>query len=67
MVKRLEVGIELSPITCSGSADPGDLHLGVAAPGVEVALLQAGLPVANASREEGRLERFFQQQGDRTP
>ncbi|REG27157.1 ABC-2 type transport system ATP-binding protein [Archangium gephyra] len=31
------------------------------------ALLKAGLPVASASREEGRLERFFQQQGDRTP
>ncbi|MFE8596426.1 ABC transporter ATP-binding protein [Archangium violaceum] len=30
------------------------------------ALLQAGLPVASAAREEGRLERFFQQQGDRT-
>ncbi|HZH74621.1 MAG TPA: ABC transporter ATP-binding protein [Archangium sp.] len=33
------------------------------------ALLQAGLPVASAAREEGRLERFFQQQqrGARTP
>jgi ABC-2 type transport system ATP-binding protein len=31
------------------------------------ALLQAGLPVASASREEGRLERFFQQHGARTP
>ncbi|PTL76014.1 ABC transporter ATP-binding protein [Vitiosangium sp. GDMCC 1.1324] len=31
------------------------------------ALLRAGLPVASASREEGRLERFFQQNGARTP
>jgi ABC-2 type transport system ATP-binding protein len=31
------------------------------------ALLRAGLPVASASREEGRLERFFQRHGARTP
>jgi ABC-2 type transport system ATP-binding protein len=31
------------------------------------ALLRAGLPVASASREEGRLERFFQRNGARTP
>jgi ABC-2 type transport system ATP-binding protein len=31
------------------------------------ALLRAGLPVASASREEGRLERFFQQHGGQTP
>ncbi len=31
------------------------------------ALLQAGLPVASASREEGRLERFFRQNGARLP
>ncbi|MFY0569830.1 ABC transporter ATP-binding protein [Archangium lansingense] len=31
------------------------------------ALLQAGLPVASASREEGRLERFFQPNGGRNP
>lgn len=31
------------------------------------ALLRAGLPVASASREEGRLERFFQQHGGQKP
>lgn len=31
------------------------------------ALLKAGLPVASAAREEGRLERFFQRNGAGTP